>query len=793
MLNGNLDNKALPAPIPLPVNFAAPAPTGYAQANAAEPSSEDNAGFWQYWQLAKKGKFWLVGLGILGCLIGFVAVLTQAPHYRSGTTIVLDGLNENFMGMNALDPQAGQGNYGFSQTNVNTQIKVIESATMRFQVLDRLSRDTTPMVPQARTFVEKIRQRFSRTAPDPLHEMQNALGLATLSVRAKSITGTKIISITCDSTIPEIAKDYLNELTLEYITANTQQRFTTTQKTSQWLEGQLEETKAKLNLAENHLEAFVKETGVVYGGEGDVHNVLTSAKLQNLTSTLAGIQQDRIAKQTKYDAVQEMIKRGTPDQIPDIQENAGLKLLQLQLAEAKRKYDALLQKYTPANSKTFDAKAEVGDLESEVQKQRAAIVDAIREDYQQAKRKEEALNRAYQAEAASATGQQEKAAQYSLLKREVDIYKSSLNLMLQEVNQAQVVEAVPASNIHVLDPANASGEPASPDMTYYLGSGAVIGMAAGFGLVLLRDRSAKQKFTLKFGAPGYAPTVLSVPELGVIPSGSFDAGDGPRPTGKSRWKRIKSPAISVAAPDGGGGMLAVSKWQGRPSLLLESFRLTMTSLMLMFRNCPRVLVVTSPGPGEGKTTIAANLAMAMAEAGRRVLVMDLDLRRPQIHEVFELPNDRGFTDLIRGQDLPLRITEDHPAILRTSYPHVSVLPAGQISLGEIGEVFHSPRVAGLLRQLRECFDVIIVDTPPMLQFSESRMAGSLADGALLVLRSGHTDRDSALAARQQLAHDRIELLGTILNDWDPKQAGAASAKYGSYYSSYMRYHSAGKA
>ena len=790
MLNGNVENKALPAPIPPLSGIAMPAP-GYSPANGAPPAEEDGGGFWQYSQLAKKGKFWLLGFGVLGCLIGFIAVLAQAPHYQSVTTIVLEGLNENFMGMNTLDPQAGQGNYGFSQTNVNTQIKVIESAALRSSILERLQRETTPMVPPAKTLVERIRLRLSRTAPDPLHEMQEALSVATYSVKAKSVTGTKIISIQCDSTIPDIAATYLRTLTEEYIAQNGQQRVLTTQKTSQWLEGQLEQTKVHLNDAENKLEAFVKQTGVVYGGETDAHNVLTSAKLQQLTGNLAAIQQDRIAKQMKYDAAQAMIKRGTPEQIPEVQDNLSLKALELQFAEARRKYDLLLQKWTPQNPKTFDAKREADDLQAEIQKQRTAIIDRIRLDYDEARNRETALNKAYQAEAASATGQEEKISEYSLLKREVDIYKQSLNMMLQQVNQAQVVAAVPADNIHVLDLAYPNGTPSSPDMRYYLGIGALVGMAGGFGLVFLRERSAKQKFGLKFGAPGYAPTVLSVPELGVIPSGNLELGDDSRPAAKSRWKRIKSPGITVGAADEVGGNLAVSKWQGRPSLLIESFRLTMTSLMLMFRNSPRVLVVTSPGPGEGKTTIAANLAMAMAEAGRRVLVMDMDLRRPQIHDVFHLPNDRGFTDLVRGQDLPLRITEDHPAILKTAYPRVSVLPAGRLSLGDIGEVFHSPRVAGLLRQLRECFDVIILDTPPMLQFSESRLAASLADGALLVLRSGHTDKDSAMAARRQLAHDRVELLGTILNDWDPKQAGAAAA-YGSYYSAYMRYHMAGK-
>jgi capsular exopolysaccharide synthesis family protein len=205
-----------------------------------------------------------------------------------------------------------------------------------------------------------------------------------------------------------------------------------------------------------------------------------------------------------------------------------------------------------------------------------------------------------------------------------------------------------------------------------------------------------------------------------------------------------------------------------------------------------VLVVTSPGPGEGKTTISGHLAMAMAEAGKTVLLIDLDLRRPHLHTLFNLPNDHGFGELIQGDEPLLPITGDHPAIASTQNPRVFVLPSGRIEVGSLGEMFHSPRVAGVLRQLRECFDTVIVDTPPMLQFSESRMVASLADGVLLVLRSGLTDTESAMAARAQLLQDRAELLGTILNDWKPN-GSVSTKKYASYYNSYMRYHTKGQA
>jgi capsular exopolysaccharide synthesis family protein len=286
--------------------------------------------------------------------------------------------------------------------------------------------------------------------------------------------------------------------------------------------------------------------------------------------------------------------------------------------------------------------------------------------------------------------------------------------------------------------------------------------------------------------------VLSVPELGVIPSADFEKNGGASDGLRGKWKRMRGPALPRSEAANETQMLTLAGWQAGPSLLTESFRLTMTSLMLMFReHCPRVLAVTSPGPGEGKTTVCGHLAMAMAEAGRNVLLIDLDLRRPHLHTLFNLTNEFGFSDLIKRDDPAIRVTAAHPAIRCTKFSRISVLPSGQVEMSAIGELFHSPRAAGILRQLRECYDAVIVDTPPMLQFSESRMVASLADGVLLVLRSGVTDKESAMAARMQLLQDHAELLGTILNDWNPRQS-RGTATYASYYRSYMRYHSSSK-
>ncbi len=207
-------------------------------------------------------------------------------------------------------------------------------------------------------------------------------------------------------------------------------------------------------------------------------------------------------------------------------------------------------------------------------------------------------------------------------------------------------------------------------------------------------------------------------------------------------------------------------WYGKLSPLAESFRSTLASIVLRPAGgggLPKVLVITSPNGQEGKSTVAVNLAIALLELNRRVLLVDADLRRPRLHEIFHLSNDEGLTDLTEG-DKPLQHVAAYSAIKATHLPGLSVLTSGPTT-STIGNILYSERLRELLRALRQEYDVVLIDTPPMLQFSDARVLAHLGDAAILVLRAGSTDRDSALAARQRLVEDGTRLLGTVLNDW----------------------------
>ena len=217
-------------------------------------------------------------------------------------------------------------------------------------------------------------------------------------------------------------------------------------------------------------------------------------------------------------------------------------------------------------------------------------------------------------------------------------------------------------------------------------------------------------------------------------------------------------------------------------MIAESFRSAVTSILYSIENgaSPRVILVSSAIRGEGKTTIVSNLGIALAEINQKVLLIDGDMRKPRLNEVFNLPNDWGLSDLLR-ESSSLRDCPIETLVKQTEMPEVSVLTSGPSS-ENISNLLYSHRMLELLQRLRSEFDVILIDTPPMLDIADARILGRLADAAILVFRAGQTSRDTALAAKQRLTADGIPVLGTILNAWDSKATG--NYGYGYTYAKY---------
>jgi capsular exopolysaccharide synthesis family protein len=198
----------------------------------------------------------------------------------------------------------------------------------------------------------------------------------------------------------------------------------------------------------------------------------------------------------------------------------------------------------------------------------------------------------------------------------------------------------------------------------------------------------------------------------------------------------------------------------------EAFRAAATSILFSEPNGgrPTVFVISSPAAQEGKTSVSSNLAIALAQANQRVLLIDGDLRRPRLHEIFETDNAVGLSGVLSGKALM--------TLHETKIPKLFLLPSGRT---KDANLLFAPVLRELLRRLRKEFDIIVIDTPPVLQVPDARVLARHADAVVLVVRAQHTTRDAARMAYERLALDGTAVLGTILNDWKPARALGAYA------------------
>ena len=417
---------------------------------------------------------------------------------------------------------------------------------------------------------------------------------------------------------------------------------------------------------------------------------------------------------------------------------------------------------------------EIDALNAEIRKERSNLLRRMSNQYSAALRRENLLSKARSEQQKLVADQSDKAIHYDTLKRDVDSNRRIYEVMLQRVKEASLAAAMRDSNVLVVDRARAPLHPYRPSIPMNSAIGLCGGAIFGLGFILLRERVDR-----RISAPGDAQVYLDLPELGVIP---LDETAIPRQLGNG----LNSRRLPQGPPRSKSDWPELATWKRKPSLVAECVRTALTSILLPGASDeePQVIVITSPCPGDGKTTVACNLSIAMSEIGRKVLLVDGDLRRPRLHKVFGTQNNWGLSDVLRGDGSLESVSMAH-LVRPTDVAGLYVLPGGTCGVTP-SNLFYSPRMSTFLKRLRTEFDMIVIDAPPMIHLADARVLGHLADGVILVIRAGQTTAESALFARQRFSEDGTRVLGTILNSWDPKSSTTG-------YGGYPDYHVAGHA
>ena len=565
-----------------------------------------------------------------------------------------------------------------------------------------------------------------RAAAGPNTIDSRALRMAEETLVVRLAGQTRIIELFADSTDPRIAAAFVNALAEESIEEHVDSRWRGTEQAAEKLKLALEDMRAKFERSEDALQVYARESGLIVTAD---RSSPTDDKLREIQAELSRAQADRVARESRWESV----KPFSGLELVPILQDPVITSAEEKLHELQRQMAELRATYTSDYPKVKRVQAQLEILDSEILTEVAGTRDRLRTEFDQAQRREDLLAADYQSQAGQVSSEAARRVHYDLLKSEVDSTRALYDTMFSRVKQATIASALRGSNMRILDPARPPSEPYRPR----IGQSVLLGSLAGtfFGFVFV---FAREQIDRTVQGPGDLQLLLDIPELGAVASSKFALYE-------DSCKAILA-SILFSAPAGKA----------------------------------RVLVVTSANAGDGKTTISLNLAKALAGVGRRVLLIDGDLRCPRLQNLLGLPMNSGVAELL-GSSTSLGSREICESLQHSTVPRLTFLSAGNAGM-ETPNLLYSPRLKELFEFSRNNFDIVLIDTPPMLQIPDARVIGQAADAVLIVVRAGKTTREAALAVRQRLAEDGTTITGSVLNDWNPKKSPGHGGYTGAFIS-----------
>ncbi len=723
----------------------------------------------EYFRLISRHRWLIVLSAALGAIIALAICLTTRPVYRARTSLDIQNLNADFMNMRAVAPTGQVNGAGSAEVYIQTEIKLLESDALLNRTVQRMRPEAYSV---AATQEASIWGRIKATLHLPGAEPPKAeaiLDYTAKNIAVKPLGLTRLVEVNCDSWDARFAADFCNALVNEFQQQDREIRWAEAQKTSEWLSRQLADVREQLAASERKLQSAAETDGLLFT-QGSTS--VGEEKLRELQAELMKAQAERVTKQAQF----EMSRSVSADSLPAVLDDVQLRDYQTKLADLRTQLTNISPPLTDAHPRVQKLKAQIKELEMTLNTKKADVVSRMANEFEASLHREKLLETAYSAQERKVAGELGRESQVNMLRREVESGQQLYTTLLQRVKEAGFASAMQASTIRIVDAATKPALPIIPRRTRLMAVGLILGTLAGICYALFKDRT---ETVLR--VPGEAPRYLQVRELGVIPSARAGLGSSP-------MRRLIRPASSglLKEKSSQDQVMDLATWRAHASLVAEAYRNTTYSILGESKGHGRgrAYVITSPSAGEGKTTVTSNLGIALSQANRRVLLIDADLRRPRLHKSMAIPNTTGLRDILRGS-LNIDTLATDQFCHASQVPNLSVLSSGSGSEESSG-LLYSPRLRTLLDRLVNEFDVVLIDTPPILHMADARIAAGAADGVILVLRASATDRKAALNARKMFQHDQVRVIGTILNDFDPLANGQKD-----YYSSYYQYQNAG--
>jgi capsular exopolysaccharide synthesis family protein len=499
-----------------------------------------------------------------------------------------------------------------------------------------------------------------------------------------------------------------------------------TEHAKEWLNKQLDVLKAKVERADEALQAFASKHDIISLEEKEN---ITIQRLTELNEALTRAESDRMGKEALY----KQAKDRNLESLPLILENQLIQDLKQNFIQLDAQYVRLSKTFKPDYPEMVRLKNQMDTIRKRIDAEVNKIVASIKNDYESSLRRESLLRKAFRRQKTKAMKMKQKAIQYNILKREADTNRELYNTLLQRMKEAGVSAGITACNIQVVDQA---------ELPTFLG----VGFAFFFEYL---DNTVK--------TPEDVEQLIQLPSFGMIPEIAYE-----------RRRHLDQGTFYP---------VELVTFGNSTSMLSEAYRNVRTSILLSFsEKPPKKIAISSPNPAEGKTTTVTNTAIALSQTGARVLIIDSDMRKPRVHEVFGEENGVGLSSFLSGNSTLRSI------IKPSNIPHLFYISSGPIPPNP-SELISSQLFRTTMRFLEEKFDHIILDSPPVLGFADSIILSTFVDGVILVVQGSKTPVETLQRSKDTLLQVNAKILGVVINRVD-----IGRGDYGYYYYRYHYYY-----
>lgn len=698
-------------------------------------ASEATVPLSHYYWLFKRNRWKILFTVLTATLLAFAVSSQMTPIYEATVTIDVDRQTPTgVIGQESNRPLANDADQFLA-----TQVKMIQSDSVLRPVVEQYK---LPLkAPSRWRLIRPYNETQRRNAPVVLD-----------GLRVSRPPNTYLLLVSFRSADPKVAADAVNAIAHSYLDHTYNIRYQSSVGLSRFMEKQLEELRTKMETSSAALLQFERELNVINPEEKT--NII-SARLMQLNQEYTSAQADRVKKEAAWESVES----GSIAAAQVSTQGESMRKLEERLSEARQKLSEVQVHYGANHPENRRAQAQVSELERQLTLLKTNVQQRVNVEFREATNREQMLSSQVKDAKTELDRLNSRSFEYQNLRREAEADKKLYEELVRKIKEAGINSSFQSSSIRIADPARVPLEPVSPNLLLNSAIAFLVSLLLCLGGILLADALDN---TIR--DPEHVKMALGTEVLGTLPE-------------VKNWRH----RIGLATnPDSNGALVKAAK-DGYATLggYEESIRTLRNSILLTnFDRSLRSLLITSAQPGEGKSTVAAHLALTHAMQGAKTLLIDGDMRKPSVHRRFGLENNAGLGGFLQGkaamQDLiqPSGICEN-----------LQILTAGSPSRRP--DDWLRGRMDKIVEELLEQYQLVVLDAPPLLGFAEPLEMATSVDGVIVVTRAGNTSRKQVSSVIEMLARLRANVLGVVLN-----QVNKSMSESYTYYSYYGKYYAA---